>query len=503
MSSEDICYIRDAGFQRRLLVNLLKTPQYYGYFGLWVPSYFLPEFREIVRLFLTVRESNKEHPHKESLITEVRRPFLEDDRAIPPEAFRLIEELELLYELPITDKGYSLDIIIKFAKQGALIDAVMEAGHKVLQNQEDKVMPLITKALQVGDDLNSTGLVIDASTRNPSEIILKHQSEATPTGFTDLDALMNGGVRAGEMLIFMGPAKGYKSGTMLNATIESLRITGKTVTYITLEMDEESVYTRYCNRIAELSTKFCKEHPGQFDAKFEGAIKKYRGKLLIRFFPGGTLTIAGLRAYLNLLDQREHKTEVLVVDYGQIMKGENEKEHIAVGDIYSGLRAIAGERKIPVITGVQVNREAMKNIETMDSSNVASSFKIVQHADYVVGLIQTEEERAAGRMRQKMILSRNEASLTVIDCLVNYELHRVINNGLYKTQEDAKADEKTDDDTESTNKYRKNLDRKNTTNNVKQYSGGTTKSGNGENKTISESLRNTLNAHAISRGEKN
>jgi hypothetical protein len=85
------------------------------------------------------------------------------------------------------------------------------------------------------------------------------------------------------------------------------------------------------------------------------------------------------------------------------------------------LRGLAGERGIPVITGAQANREGLKAGSGLDVSHMADSMGVLRTTDYLIALTQSAEERALGKLYQRVLLNRNEATGAIIECSVDYE----------------------------------------------------------------------------------
>lgn len=95
--------------------------------------------------------------------------------------------------------------------------------------------------------------------------------------------------------------------------------------------------------------------------------------------------------------QIEHGVRLIVFDYIKLPSSNSnygEKEHQALGYLTSGLKDIAGQLQIPIISAVQLNRGAV-NAEEIDESMIAGSDRILQLANRVCFLRRTTEEEYA------------------------------------------------------------------------------------------------------------
>ena len=421
-------------FQRQLLALLVQLPDTFSrYNGIWSHSYFDdPNHRLIARAYLKIRLLGNEHATRASMLQELLRGH-DHHLALPLDLQVTVRELNYLYEIPTVDINYSLKSVKDWAQHHALIEAI-ECSLPYLESRNpEKIRELIDKALAVGAELHNTGIRMNADMRSPSKMLLQARAEAIPTGLPTLDRYLKGGIGSGEMLTVVGGPGTFKSGAMLNFSIPALQQSpGKRVTYISLEMPENQVLARYCYRIAKLSEEEMVGHPTGFDEQFNRELQKYHGWLHIKSFGSATLELSHLRTYLDHLDHNGHETELLIVDYPQIMaKPDKEPDHISTGRLYAEVRAIATDRKIPVIVAAQANRDALKVPENISLAHISATMDIARHSDFIVAIIQTEDEKRSSRMRLKLVKNRNEESGVIISTEVDYPLYWLKDLGVW------------------------------------------------------------------------
>lgn len=422
----------DIDFQRELLAILLQNADFYTrYDSIWSATYFDNALhKQIAQAFLTVRLLGSEHPARITLRQELVKDY-DHTAAYPANVLTLLAEVDVLYELPLHNIKYSLEVVREWARNHAIVRAVETSINLIGSGKPEEIRALIDKAIEVGKDLDNQGITVNSETRCPSVVLLKARGSALPLGLNTLDLKMEGGIRPGEMLAVIGGPGSFKSGTLLHMGMAALMPTrGKKITYITLEMPEVQVYARYCYRITQLGKGFLTGNKEEFDKKFEREISQYRGALHIKAFGSGTLELSALRSYLDHLENQGHITDLLIVDYPQIMaKPVGIQDHISTGRLYAGVRAIATDRKIPVLVAAQTNRDAFKDPEKVTLQHISATMDIARHSDYVVALMQTEKEHQCSKMRQKLIKNRNDASGVVVSIEVKYEICELIDHG--------------------------------------------------------------------------
>jgi replicative DNA helicase len=95
--------------------------------------------------------------------------------------------------------------------------------------------------------------------------------------------------------------------------------------------------------------------------------------------------------------QIEHGVKLIVFDYIKLPSSNGnlgEKEYQALGYLTSGLKDLAGQLQVPVISAVQLNRGAV-GADEIDESMIAGSDRILQLANRVCFLRRSTEEEYA------------------------------------------------------------------------------------------------------------
>lgn len=220
-------------------------------------------------------------------------------------------------------------------------------------------------------------------TRNLAELIpqVLEQIEqggvpAIGTGLDDLDEILSGGIRAGELhIVGARPGMG-KSALALSIARYVAQSAGPGLIF-SLEMSAEQSTRRLLASTARTSLK----HPDW--SKLQGAAGSLEQIELWYHDKAGV----GLPEVFSIAraTKRRRTLEVVVVDYLQLMKvGEGENRATALGDVSGGLKRMARDLDVPVIALAQLNRQVEQRPGGRPRlSDLRDSGSIEQDADAV------------------------------------------------------------------------------------------------------------------------
>ncbi len=215
------------------------------------------------------------------------------------------------------------------------------------------------EALHAGN-VRQTELKSSADALSDADKRTDDPAAVTPTGIGELDRLLRGGMRSGQLIVIGGRPGLGKSALMaqiiLNAgrhnrpgLMASLEMTAG-------ELAERGLRTIQRKRFAELPVWFaeCGEY-----SKLAGLIR---------------------------LAKRRHEIKLAAVDYLQLIESPREKNTLReqqVSAMSRGLKLLAMELQIPILLGSQLNRESEKRGRPA-LSDLRESGAIEQHADIVI-----------------------------------------------------------------------------------------------------------------------
>lgn len=232
--------------------------------------------------------------------------------------------------------------------------------------------------------------------------------KGVPTGFPALDNVIVGLSDSDLVLVGARPGMGKTSFAMNIATAAALK-TKKTVCVFSLEMSAEQLANRMLSSEAQVDSY--KLRSGQLDDRDWEAIAYASSRLsemdiLIDDTPG--ISVTGIKSKLR----RVKNLGLVVIDYLQLMQSERRTDNRAleVGDISRGLKLLAKELNVPVVTCAQLSRgpESRSDKRPM-LSDLRDSGAIEQDADIVLFLYRDEyyNEDASNQSVAEVIVAKN------------------------------------------------------------------------------------------------
>jgi replicative DNA helicase len=217
------------------------------------------------------------------------------------------------------------------------------------------------------------------------------------TGFTEIDDMMSG-LQPGELIIVAARPSMGKTAFGLNICDHIAAVEQKPVVFFSLEMSKQQVAQRMlCARAMVDSHRLRR---GMLNQEEIDNIKAACGvlhetKLFVDDTPG--MSILEMRAKSRLLKIRENVAAIFV-DYLQLMSSPgSESRQLEVSNISRGLKALARELKVPVVSLAQLNR----GVEGREShkprmSDLRESGSIEQEADVIILLHREDYYKATG-----------------------------------------------------------------------------------------------------------
>jgi len=230
----------------------------------------------------------------------------------------------------------------------------------------------------------------------------------TPTGFTALDNVIVGMGNSDLVLIGARPGMGKTSFAMNIATAAAEK-TKKTVCVFNLEMSAEQLANRMLSSEAQIDSY--KMRSGKLEGEDWNAIAHASSRLseteiLIDDTPG--ITVTAMKSKLR----RVKNLGLVVIDYLQLMQGDrhNDNRVQEVADISRGLKLLAKELNVPIVTCAQLSRGPENRPDKRPMlSDLRDSGAIEQDADIVMFLYRDEyyKEESVDRSVAEVIVAKN------------------------------------------------------------------------------------------------
>ncbi len=237
--------------------------------------------------------------------------------------------------------------------------------------------------------------------QNPEE------SAGLPTGFSAIDNLLVGMGSGDMVLVGARPGVGKTSFTMNIATRASKNL-GKTVCVFSLEMSAEQLVMRMLSNEAKIDNTILRSGrllPEHWNSVALAANSLSQCNVLIDDTAGMSVTMMKSRL------RRIKDLGLVVIDYLQLMQSESHTDNRAqeVGEISRGIKLMAKEFGVPVLTCAQLNRAVESRKEGVPQlSDLRDSGSIEQDADSVMFLHRKENEES----KVQVIIAKNRHGAT-------------------------------------------------------------------------------------------
>ncbi len=266
-----------------------------------------------------------------------------------------------------------------------MIDTVMNEAEKAVFNVSER---RLKHDLQpISSVLSDYYDRIDELAKRPEDIM------GVPTGFIDLDRMLNG-LNPSDLLIIAGRPGQGKTGFLLSIAKNAALTHKKKVAIFSLEMSNEQVVQRLISNETGIDSQRLRS--GKLTEQewplFTHSIEVFSDtKLFLDDTPA--ITPMQLRTKCRRLHM-EHGLDLIVVDYLQLMGGDtrNDNRVQEVSYISRNLKILARELNVPVLTAAQLSRAVEQRTDKRPVlSDLRESGSLEQDADIVMFIYRPDQ----------------------------------------------------------------------------------------------------------------
>jgi replicative DNA helicase len=279
-----------------------------------------------------------------------------------------------------------------------LQQAIAEVN-EILEQGQEKKFDLTEVLYEIHEDVES----------------IKEGINGVPTGFNDLDTLLDG--LGEEELIILGarPSVG-KTAFSLGITINACQ-KDNFVTFFSLEMSSKSLLTRMLCNIGRIDSMKMKNALKRFNDKdwsdyqiAQGVLSNFKPNLDICDESGVMVQNIRSRVRQNI---RKHpdKKHLVIIDYLTLIRGSGRKErYLEIGEITRNLKRVARELKVSVLLLAQLSRGVEQRQDKRPMlSDLRDSGEIEQDADKILFLYRDDyyDKESENKNIIEVITSKN------------------------------------------------------------------------------------------------
>jgi replicative DNA helicase len=260
------------------------------------------------------------------------------------------------------------------------LQKVIGEVNDLLEQNQDTEFDLSETLVQLHDDIES----------------VKGEVNGIPTGYTELDRLLDG-LDDEELIILAARPSIGKTAFALGITANVCQA-NHFVNFFSLEMSDKSLLTRMICNLGNIHSMKIKNALARFDAtdwdKYQqalGILSRFKNNLAI--YDNSKVTVQEIRSKVKQnLRKHPEKRHMVVIDYLSLIQGSGRKErYLEIGEITRNLKRLARDLKVPVLLLAQLSRgvEQRQNKRPM-LSDLRDSGEIEQDADKILFLYRDD-----------------------------------------------------------------------------------------------------------------
>lgn len=417
------------------------------------PAHFDDRYRALVSAVLRYRNKYSRAPGKAQL-TDLVHAAARSDKGEALQDLRRIART-LAVEAEGLNAEYVASRVGDFIRQQFLQSALIEAGDRFTQGGDgfvDDVERILHQALRFRAETLDAGLMLNEARALD---FLNRERNSYRLDIKELDRLEIGPAPK-QLVLYIAPKGSGKSWFCVHVGRQAIKHRLR-VLHVTLEMDEPLVAERYFMSLFSLAS-----HPDSFqrprlqftdgelsgfelewlepraipatkeqwkelrkrdrspifhmkDPRFKNHLRELikpwgtrLGRLVIKRFPTGMLTVEQLASYLDFLDSA-HKfvPDIMIVDYPDLMKIDTNNYRHSLAGIFPALRGIGVLRNMAVVCPTQGGRTGLQ-ARQVESHMVSEDIGKVHTSDVVFTFSRTEAEKRLNLGRLKVAHARGQ-----------------------------------------------------------------------------------------------
>lgn len=323
-------------------------------------------------------------------------------------------------QLPVPDVDYIVKEVTTFCRHQAIKAAVLEAPALLQQEKFDEIEALVRGAVSTGANVMDLGCqyFVDWPERLRRRRELA-QLQTMPTGITDLDKVIGGGIKPKQIGIWMAPTNRGKTIALMQCGKKAVT-SGRKVIHYTLEMSADAIGERYDSSFSRIAMDELADEEALLATRLEKYGRMFGNTLLIKEYATKQVGVSIIRSHLMQCMGMGFEPDLILVDYLDLLTPprhyhEKRDELTATAE---ELRGLAIEMERPVWSATQAQRAAI-SLETHTEEHVSEDIGKMNIADLVITINQTKEEVDTGVMRLFVAKNRNGAKYRTVEINTN------------------------------------------------------------------------------------
>lgn len=341
-------------------------------------------------------------PITEASLKILARKTCKDDEALRIAMDAKISELYKIKDDEISPQ-YLQERTVKFIRTQRAVEATVMNQQDIINGNFDLLSKRIEDAVSISID-KDFGMSLNNAEETIANIKTLGDEKGNITwGSSGLDNIM-GKANGGELCCFLGVPGVGKTLWLGNVAIKNF-IEGKKVFFVSLEVDKRRLAVRlYQSLLHKTGRELLDIEVKEVEEQLRMINPENKGDILIKNFGANSASSNDISAVLrDLKATKNWIPDVIIIDYMLITASNDgrlsrENPYTYYKAVSEEMRNIAFEFNCPVFTACQLNRGAMSekgggSKATISTSQISESKGIVDTCDYIVGIVQTEDQK--------------------------------------------------------------------------------------------------------------
>jgi len=309
------------------------------------------------------------------------------------------EELKQVYTAVHEDIDYVKTEFFDFCKNQRVKDALLTAVDLLKDGEYEGIRKILDNALKAGNDKQ----VGHEYEKDIESRFREEEDKKIPFPWKVFNDITDGGIGYGNLMLLFAPPGIGKTTVVCNIAAHVIKI-GYKIIYYTLELDDRYIGKKIDSILTGIDVKKLKLHRSEIEA----AIKALKGQIVIREYSPGKASLDTIESHIRQLEaNNDFIPDMIIIDYPDLLKPRKLRKEAKeeIDDIYTDLKGLAKDMKIPIVAPSQINRMGARD-EIIEGDKVAGSFSKMMISDFSVSLSRKRKDKIAGTGRFHIMKSR-------------------------------------------------------------------------------------------------
>lgn len=354
----------------------------------------------------------------------------EQTRALDPKIRPVyVAMLDRVPDASLQEEGWLRAQVLEFVRRNWFVDAFRKASDLFNRGQQttayDSMMRDMERMQSIAwEQVDREWVFEGLPARQSQRLDVEGRGDATTTGLTWLDKILEGGLHVGELGLWIAYPKSGKTTLLVNHGVAATRLAMRNTLHCVFEGDRKQIVSRYDAAFSEELYSHVKTGD-MTSEKYEVLQSEYRllgKKLVVRAFTEEwNYSVLDIHNEIRALKREKNwEPSVVIVDYGDLLRardkgisGETEIQTSAFRDLKS-----LANRGYAVWTASQAKRPdkgSEEKAHLIRSRDIADAYAKVRVADFIGSINATVEEK---KLKVARLLAEyyrdNEAEQTAV-----------------------------------------------------------------------------------------